>query len=161
MSSGTARRMLASSKKPAPTPHPSHRLAARARSKHTAPVRQLARTASEQQAPVQAFDAAGSSLPLSGPGLFVEVYSDVFSGLPIPVASQVPAQAVSPALNYTQAYWDSYDNPGGLRPPLFHLANDSSEFTLLFYGAWSPTALNGGSLRIFSIYCRHWIPRPC
>ena len=136
MSSGAARRILASGKKPAPRPHPSQRLAARAHSKHTAPGRQRARTASEKQlAPVQALDAADSSLPVSGPGLYVEAYSDAFSGLPIPVASQIAAQAVSPALNYTLAYWDSYDNPEGLRPPLFHLADDYGEFTLLFYGA--------------------------
>ena len=127
--------MLSSSKKPALTPHPSQRLAARAASKGL--VRHAARTASTELAPVLAFDdAAGDpSLPTSGPGLFVEVYSDVFTALPIPLTAQVAPTAVSAALNYTQDYWDNYDNPLGLRPPLFELAAELGQFTLLFYGA--------------------------
>ena len=147
MRSGIARRMLASGHKPAPTPHPSQRQAARTVSSVLAPVRKVARTVSNGLDSALGLDAADAPLPVSGPGLFVEVYSDVFSGLPIPLKSQVATEfteAVSPALNYTQDFWDANDNQLGLRPPLFDLADNYTQFTLLFYGARPSIARCGG-----------------
>ena len=72
--------------------------------------------------------------PAPGQACTWKSYDSVFSSLPIPVSSQRAPQAVSPALNYTQAYYGSR-HARGRRPPLFHLADDQCQFSLLFAGA--------------------------
>ena len=117
------RRMLNSFSLRSPTPQPAKRLATRT-------------SAAADLAPVSPFSTAGTSLPTSGKGFYVEYYQQVYTSLRIPVSSQHAPRAVSPALNYTQAYYNSRQPP-----PLFHLANNSSQFTLLFAGAHAVRSL--------------------